>query len=158
MDNRAAGTVVLVGRLRTFSAAILVVGLVTTVVGGFLPWVRLGRRQRNSFELTGLLNRVDVLHIARSSPRGIAIRLWPFIGLLAGVAVALVMMQQLVLAAALGAATGAFAVGLGAAVISAPVAWQAGAVTALAGGVISFLGSVLILAAAGTPRWRRKPL
>jgi hypothetical protein len=59
-------------------------GIVVLVVGTFLPWLRSGRATRNSYEATGAVRRL--VH-----PPGILddlFRVWPLLGALCAVAVA----------------------------------------------------------------------
>jgi hypothetical protein len=67
-----------------FTAAVTVsCGALLMIVGCFLPWLRSGERERSSFELFGL---VDRLGFASSGAFAWAVRLWPMVPLLAIVA------------------------------------------------------------------------
>jgi hypothetical protein len=66
------------------SVALGGVGILVLVAGTFLPWLRSGRATRNSYEATGAVRRL--VH-----PPGILddlFRVWPLIGALCAVAVA----------------------------------------------------------------------
>lgn len=58
-------------------------GALAVVAGSAMPWLRTGQRRRSSFELFSI---VDRLGFSPSGAVGLAIRLWPFVPLLAVVA------------------------------------------------------------------------
>ena len=70
-------------RPRFIAAVAVSCGAVLMIVGCFLPWLRSGRRNRSSFELFGLLDR---LGFAPSGFFAWAVRLWPLVPLLAIIA------------------------------------------------------------------------
>lgn len=59
---------------------------VALVVGTFLPWLRTGSTSRSSYDLLGLVGRLD---IAPDGPATMLIRGWPFVPLLVTTAVVL---------------------------------------------------------------------
>ncbi len=61
------------------------VGVVLLLVGTFLPWLRSGRSDRNSYETGGALRRLLGLHGALDA----AVSAWPFVGLLCAAVVAI---------------------------------------------------------------------
>ncbi|MEA3185510.1 MAG: hypothetical protein QOJ74_1987 [Ilumatobacteraceae bacterium] len=71
---------VLIGRL------VGTCGAVVLVVGTFLPWLRSGTRQRNSYDIFSLVER---LGYSRSHVIGWGLRLWPVLPVLIAVAVTL---------------------------------------------------------------------
>jgi hypothetical protein len=89
-----------VGRLRrTVAAAALCCGLAVLVIGTFLPWVRSGRTDRNSYAGGSALRRlVDV-----AGPLDAVLRVWPFVSLAAAGAIALLVLGRRRSAAALAA-------------------------------------------------------
>lgn len=70
-------------RPRLIAAVAVSCGAVLMIVGCFLPWLRSGERQRSSFELFGL---VDRLGFAPSGFIAWAVRLWPLVPLMAIIA------------------------------------------------------------------------
>ena len=71
---------ILIGRLTA------TVGAVAALAGSFAPWLRSGARDRNSYEILSL---VDRLGFSPSGPVGWGLRLWPVVPLLLAAAVAL---------------------------------------------------------------------
>ena len=65
---------------------IATLGGLVALVGTFLPWLRSGTRDRSSFEIFSL---VDRLGISQSSLVGWGVRLWPVVPLLLVLAVTL---------------------------------------------------------------------
>ena len=59
-------------------AAVAGLGLVLTVVGTFLPWMRSGRVRRNSYASAGLLQRL----LGVDGALGGVLNAWPYLGLL----------------------------------------------------------------------------
>ncbi len=60
------------------------VGIVVLILGTFLPWLRSGRSERNSYETGGALRRLLGLHGVLDT----AVSAWPFAGLLCAAVVA----------------------------------------------------------------------
>lgn len=86
-------------------------GIVVVVIGTFLPWLRSGRVQRNSYELAG----VGVRRLQAADWVEVLLRAWPFLGLLWAVAVVLMVLGRVrpagVLAVVLAVLTGLIALG-----------------------------------------------
>lgn len=91
--------------------AVWVAGVVVLVIGTFLPWLRSGRVQRNSYELAG----VGVRRLQAADWVEVLLRGWPFLGVLWAVAVVLLILGRDraagVLAAVLGVVTVLIALG-----------------------------------------------
>ena len=133
----------MVGRLtrspvRTTGARLLLcAGPAVLVVGTFLPWLRSGRTDRNSYATDGAVRRLlDV-----DGTTAAALRAWPFVSLLCAAAVALVLLGRL----GLGAAFAAFA-----ALAAGPLAgWALGARSrgllhaASTGPAVTLVGAIL---------------
>jgi hypothetical protein len=66
-------------------------GGLVALVGTFLPWLRSGTRDRSSYEIFSL---VDRLGISQSSVVGWGVRLWPVVPLLLVLAVTLLWFPQ----------------------------------------------------------------
>lgn len=73
-------------RRGTTALAAMCAGLVTLVVGMFLPWLTSGRVQRSSFQAGAAVRTLLDVHGAA----GTALRLWPALVAVASVALALV--------------------------------------------------------------------
>ena len=71
---------ILIGRI------VATIGAMVALVGTFQPWVRSGERERSSYEIFSL---VDRLGISRSSVVGWGLRLWPVVPFLLVLAVTL---------------------------------------------------------------------
>lgn len=65
---------------RVTGASFVTLGAVMVIGGSAMPWLRTGQRRRSSYELFGI---VDRLGFSPSGAVGMAIRLWPFVPLLA---------------------------------------------------------------------------
>lgn len=114
-----------------------VLGLVTLVLGTFLPWLRSGRVVRNSYQADGTIQRlVDAGRLLQ-----IALSVWPFVGLLCGAAVALFALRLRRLAAALAASLGVIVGAVSGATLRAPGASYAA--PASAGPIVTLLGAAL---------------
>ncbi len=72
-------------RVGDTSAVAAGLGLALVVLGSFLPWLKSGRVTRNSYETSGTIRRL----IAPTGPAADLFRLWPLLGLVCAVAVAL---------------------------------------------------------------------
>ncbi|MTD13796.1 hypothetical protein GIS00_07550 [Nakamurella sp. YIM 132087] len=124
-------------------------GVVGTVLGAFLPWVRSGSVDRNSFELSGVASRLLF-------PDGLVswlLSVWPLIGPLCAVPVVLALLR-------LWRSAGAMSVVLGAITIALSVTVQVmggdravagiglvrtGPVVLAVGGLLLVLGGVVLL-------------
>jgi hypothetical protein len=71
--------------LHNGGAALGSAGLIVLLVGTFLPWLRSGRSERNSYRAGGALRRLLDLHGALDT----AVSAWPFIGVLCACVVAI---------------------------------------------------------------------
>lgn len=116
-------------------------GLVLVVIGTFLPWLRSGRRLRNSYETDGAIRRL-------LEPEGIAhtaLSVWPAVSLACAIAIALYVfgLRVLAIVLALLIALTAGAVAIGA--LSAPSIHSVA--VAAAGPVTTLCGAALILVA-----------
>lgn len=86
--------------------------LVVSVLGTFLPWLKSGDTNRNSYAAVGVLERLlDIHGVVR-----LAIDLWPFLGLYCAATIALLALTWWRVAVAAGAVSG---------VICAVVSWRA---------------------------------
>jgi len=127
-----------VTRRDLFSRVAVTVAAAVLLVGTFLPWIRTGRRERNSYELLGL---VDRLGFAPDGWMERFVRWWPIVALLVVGAVVCAWWGQAVVSTVLALAAVAYAGG---------VAWvladRSG--PALAGITVTLAGCALLLAAA----------
>ncbi|MGI8880137.1 MAG: hypothetical protein ACR2KJ_06420 [Jatrophihabitans sp.] len=86
--------------------------LATSVLGTFLPWLKSGDANRNSYATVGVLERLlDIHGVVR-----LAIDLWPFLSLYCAASIALLALMWWRVAAAAGAVSG---------VICVVVSWRA---------------------------------
>ena len=121
-----------------FPRVAMTVAAAVLLVGTFLPWIRTGRRERNSYELLGL---VDRLGFAPDGWMERFVRWWPIVALLVVGAVVCAWWRQAVVSTVLALAAVAYAGG---------VAWvladRRG--PALAGITVTLVGCALLLGAA----------
>ena len=80
------GTYAFSVRPKLIGQVVATLGGIVALVGTFLPWLRSGTRDRNSYEIFSL---VDRLGISQSSVVGWGVRLWPVVPLLLVLAVTL---------------------------------------------------------------------
>ena len=130
------------------------VGLVATVVGTFLPWLRSGAHERNSYQAGGAVRRLV-------EPSGVVdhlLALWPFVGIACAASIALYLFRVRAPAVVLGCAS---ALGAGAAAIAALATTATsfaeveviGPATTLTGATLVALAVLLrALSAAAAPR------
>ena len=104
------------GRRRLPSAA-MAVGGAMVVVGSFLPWVRTGSRDRNSYDVFRVVGR---LGFAPDGPAATALRWWPLVPLLTIGAVVAVWWGWVRIGGAVGILAATYAGGVGLAVWGAP--------------------------------------
>ncbi|MGH9185259.1 MAG: hypothetical protein ACRD0U_05525 [Acidimicrobiales bacterium] len=124
-------------------AALTLVGAIVVLAAAFLPWVRSGESERNSFELLGVARRLGVLD---SGWQRVAVVGWYFMPLavtLVGLAMLLGRRRAVAL---IGAAIGLGGVALVAAVRSAPVHTGMGVPITMVAGVVTAGGGVLTFA------------
>jgi len=129
-------------RSRTTGARLLLcTGPAVLVVGTFLPWLRSGRANRNSYATDGAVRRLlDVDGVTAA-----ALKAWPFVSLLCAAAVALVLLGRLALGAGLGAVAALAAGAVAAWALGAPSrgllhAATPGPAVTLAGAILTCLG------------------
>jgi hypothetical protein len=120
------------------------VGAVATVVGTFLPWLRSGTNDRNSFQLLSLLN---YLGFAPDGPMGWAVRLWPVVPLVCAVAAVAAWRGMWPIASLAGVAGGTYAFGLSYAVRSTSAT---SLLQARYGVSVTLVGSLVLTAASLT--------
>ena len=125
------------GRPRHLIMVAAPVGLVVTVVGTFLPWLGSGQAERNSYAAGGAARRLLNL----SPPVHDLLGAWPALGLVAAVAIALVVLGHLGPGLGLTFAVSAVAGACAAAVI--PVRGTSYAHVLLTGPVITLSGATL---------------
>ena len=117
-------------------------GAAVAVVGTFLPWLRSGSRQRNSYEIFSL---VDRLGFATSSLVGWGLRLWPVVPFLLALAVTLQWFPRKWLTGASAVLAVIYVGGVAVAVETAPtsslIAVEYGPWVVLAGVVIFAIGA-----------------
>jgi hypothetical protein len=116
------------------------VGALVALVGTFLPWLRSGTRNRNSYEIFSL---VDRLSISQSSLVGWGVRLWPVMPFLLVLTVALLWFAPRAGAVAVATATVLYAGGVSIAVYRAPAR---SLVEIENGPVVTFFGLALLTA------------
>jgi len=117
-------------------------GLVTMVLGTFLPWLRSGEVQRNSYASFGVLRRLIGFHGAAE----MLLRGWPLLGAVCALVVVLAVAGLLRVAAVLALVVAAWA----AAVAGGALAHQpaAGVRVESLGPIVTITGTVGITAAA----------
>jgi hypothetical protein len=84
---------------------VLVAGLVVMVIGTFLPWLRSGRVDRNSYAAGDALRRLEKLPAAV----GYLLDAWPFLALLCALAAAAAVLNRMPIAAVAGVVAAAVA-------------------------------------------------
>lgn len=117
------------------------VGLI--LVGAFLPWLRSGSRQRTSFELFAVIERLE---LAPDGPAGYVVRLWPMMPAVLMVGVALLWWRLPKL--------GALFLGIGVAHAGAMLlAMTVAPVAAGVGALVTLLGALLVAPAVVAVAW-----
>ena len=130
-------------------------GIAVLVIGTFLPWLRSGRTTRNSYEATGAVRRL--IH-----PPGLLddlFRIWPLLGVVCALAVALYVLGL----RALGFAVGVLASLAGGAAAIAALAARDNAYASVieTGPAVTIAGAAIVLISAGASiatRERRRPV
>ncbi|MFV0306351.1 MAG: hypothetical protein ACK5OX_01235 [Desertimonas sp.] len=120
----------------------MAVAAVTVIAGSLLPWVRSGSRDRHSYDLFALVDRLGF------SPDGLvgsAIRLWPLVPLLTIGAMVLAWWGWRRVGGVVGIGTGLYAGGVGWAIATAPavIEIRPGAAVTAAGGAVMVAASAL---------------
>ena len=130
-------------------------GGLVALVGTFLPWLRSGTRDRSSYEIFSL---VDRLGISQSSVVGWGLRLWPVVPFLLVLAVTLEWFPlKWITAAAVAVAAGyagVVAVAVTTASSNSLITIEAGAVVTLVGVVILAAGTLVTVLLARSARTR----
>jgi hypothetical protein len=127
--------------LRRWALVAATAGGVLLLAGAFLPWLRSGDRQRSSFELFAV---VDRLGLAPDGAGGVLVRWWPVMPAVVLAGLALMWWQRPRLGAACTLAGSVHATALVAAVGLAPVAAGAGVVVTMAGALVVAPTSVVV--------------
>lgn len=128
--------------MRSLHAALGLGGLLTIVLGTFLPWLRSGDAQRNSYQTGGMLRRLLGLH----GPAEVMLSVWPFVALLCAGVVALfaVGLRRVAAATSLIAAAASGAV----AVTALQVSGTTFAMPVRLGPLVTLVGAVSLASAA----------
>jgi hypothetical protein len=128
----------LIGRI------VATIGAVVVVAGTFLPWLRSGTRERSSYEIFSLVER---LGYSRSDLVGWGLRLWPIVPLLLAGSVVLLWYPRKWLTGTVTIVAAIYAGAVAAAVSSASpvsiISVEYGATVALVGSVLLTLGYLL---------------
>jgi hypothetical protein len=121
-------------------------GATVVVVGTFLPWLRSGTRQRSSYEIFSLVER---LGFSQSDLIGWGLRLWPILPLLLAGSVVLLWYPRRLLTGVVTIVAAIYAGGVAVAVSSASpisiISVQYGAAVALVGAILLAAGYLLTL-------------
>lgn len=142
---------------RRWRAAALMLGgagLLTMVVGTFLPWLRSGDVQRNSYASFGVLRRLIGFHGAAEA----LVRAWPLLGAVSAAIVVLAAFGLLRAAALLALIVAAWAGAVSAGALArgpAPGVWieSIGPIVTIAGAAATAAAAIRIFVA---PLWRRR--
>jgi hypothetical protein len=117
------------------------IGGLVALVGTFLPWLRSGTRDRSSYEIFSL---VDRLGISQSSVVGWGLRLWPVVPFLLVLAVTLEWFpRKWITAAAVAVAT----IYTGVVAVAVNMASSNSLITIEGGPVVTLVGVVILAAA-----------
>ena len=124
------------------------VGAGIALLGTFLPWLRSGRRGRNSYEIFSLVER---LGISQSSLVGWGVRLWPIVPFLLVLTVTLLWFAPRAPAMVVAAVTVLYAGGVSIAVRRSP---SRPLLTVESGPVVTLYGLALLIAGTILAVWR----
>lgn len=134
---------------RAILPAVITVGAAVTIVGTFMPWLRSGDSDRNSFQLLSLL---DFLGFSPDGPMGWAVRAWPLIVLICVLAAVTAWRGMWPVAAITGIGGGSYALGLAWAVrdsaTTSLLVARSGTAVTMIGGLVLVVAS-LALATSG---------
>lgn len=133
MDNSGGSRVTIGAR------ALVGLGALLIIVGTFLPWVATGARQRSSFELFGVLDRLDV------APGGVVaalIRVWPVVPLACVATTTAAWWPKRWLATVFAVLVACYAGGVALVVGRAPVRTLGGRAVCLAGATMLVAGTL----------------
>ena len=117
-------------------------GLVAVVLGTFLPWLRSGEVQRNSYASFGVLGRLVGFH----GPTEVAIRVWPMLGLCCAAVVVSVVATWHRTAATLAILTAVWSAAVGSAVLLRH--GYVGVTVVALGPAVTVAGDIAVIAAA----------
>ena len=124
--------------------ALVTLGAAVALVGTFLPWLRSGARQRNSYEIFSLVER---LGISESSVVGWGLRLWPIVPFLLTLAVTLQWFPRRWATSGTSLVAVVYVAGVSAAVTFAPatslIAVEYGPWVTLAGAITLAIGALV---------------
>jgi len=123
---------ILIGRV------LATVGAAVAAVGTFVPWLRSGSRQRNSYEIFSL---VDRLGFSQSSVIGWGLRLWPVLPFLLVLAITLQWFRRQWITGLVASAVVLYAGTVSLAVRSAS---SSSLVTIEAGSLVTLIGTILL--------------
>ncbi|MGD9703099.1 MAG: hypothetical protein AB7Q42_15625 [Acidimicrobiia bacterium] len=122
----------------------LTIGAAAVLLGTFLPWWRSGTRDRTSYQLLGLIDRLE---FAPDGPAATAVRWWPTVPILLVVAVLAVWWQRWLVASLVASIGAVYALTFAIVIRAAPG-------RALVGTVVTIVGAVVLLVAALSTAWR----
>lgn len=128
-------------RPHVLAASTLGVGVM--LLGAFLPWLRSGTRQRSSFELFAVIERLE---LSPDGPGGFVVRSWPVMPAVLLVGVALLWWRLPRVGAVVLTVGVAHALAMVVAMTVAPVAAGVGA-------LVTLVGSLLVIPALVTVAW-----
>ena len=120
------------------------IGAAGVLVGTFMPWWRSGTRGRTSYQLLGLIDRLE---FAPDGPGATAVRWWPIVPLLLVVAVIAAWSERWFIASVAAAVASIYALVFAIVIRAAPG-------RALAGTVVTIVGAIVLLVAAISAAWR----
>ncbi len=138
------GTYALAVQRNVIGRLVATVGAAVALVGTFLPWLRSGSRQRNSYEIFSLVER---LGISQSSVVGWGLRVWPLAPLLLVSAAALQWFPRKWITGGAAIVAAVYVGGVAIAVTTAPetslIAVEYGSWVTFAGAVTLAIGAVV---------------
>jgi hypothetical protein len=132
--------------------AMATLGGLVAVVGTFLPWLRSGTRDRTSYEIFSL---VDRLGISQSSVVGWGLRLWPVVPFLLVLAMTLVWFPRKWITGAAVAVAAGYA---GVVAVAVATASSNSLITVEAGPIVTLVGVVILVVGTGEGIARRARL
>lgn len=125
--------------MRNRSDLVLTAGALVVLVGTFAPWVRTGERQRSSYRLLGLIDR---LGFTPDGVAALAVRWWPLVPLLATATTIAAWWPLRRASAGLGTLTAVYVTGVAIAVGRAPVPTLVGRSLVLCGAAVLIAGAI----------------
>lgn len=114
--------------------------MVATTVASFLPWARSGARLRDSYELVGVVGRLDLVPAMLAGP-SVA---WYFLPLCALLTCISVFLRCTLCSTVLGLVVGGATLGLVVAVIGSPLGIELGVPVAASTGLLSVVGALMV--------------